>query len=439
MNTKPVEEVDVAEVLAEEAATGRRRRGWTWAAAAVAVAAAAVGARFATLPSAAGALQYETQPARRGNLKVTVSATGNLQPINEVSVGSELSGTVRTVEAEVNDRVKAGQILARLDTAKLKAQSEQAKASLASSQAKVLDAQATVRESEGNLGRLERLRDLTGGKTPSSSDLEAAAATLARARAEEATTRASVSQAEAVLSACETDLAKSVIRAPTRGVVLTRSVEPGQTVAASLQAPELFLLAEDLTRMELHVSVDEADVGRVRPGQEATFTVAAYPERTFPARITRVHYGSTTTSGVVTYETLLQVENPDLALRPGMTGTAEIVVQREEGALLVPNAALRFVPASPAAGAQASGAKGRGLLAALLPGPPRRTKSASTQAESPTKAAAAGKGRVWVVRGGQPAPVAVTVGSTDGVVTQVTGGAVTAGTALVVGAAGESR
>jgi HlyD family secretion protein len=345
------------------------------------------------------------------------------------------------VHADVNDRVKPGQTLARLDASKLEAQIEQSKAALASARAKVLQAQATVRESEATLARLHRLRELTGGRTPAQADVDGAEAAFARATADEATARASVAQAAAALAVLQTDLSKAVIRAPTSGIVLKRSVEPGQTVAASLQAPELFVIAEDLTRMELHVSVDEADVGRIRTGQEATFTVAAYPDRKYEARITRVHYGSTATGGVVTYETVLRVANPDLTLRPGMTGTAEILVEKLEDALLVPNAALRFTPEeAPAGGArvvQATAGSGSGLLSALLPKPPMRGRNRRAQALAGAPAEKSGKARVWVLKDGRPVAVPITTGSTDGAFTHVLRGDLAPGTPLVVGTLGE--
>ncbi|MBE0617414.1 MAG: efflux RND transporter periplasmic adaptor subunit, partial [Proteobacteria bacterium] len=369
-------------------------------------------------------------PVQIGSLAVTVSATGNLEPTNQVEVGSELSGTVRTVEVDYNDRVKVGQILARLDTAKLDAQIQQSRAGLDSARAKVEQAQATVQETSANLERLRRLKQLSHDQTPAPSDLDAAEAALARARAGASTAEAAVAQAAATLTSVETDLSKSVIRSPINGVVLTRSVEPGQTVAASLQAPVLFILAEDLTQMELHVAVDEADVGQVRQGQEATFTVDAYPERTFRARITGVHYGSQTTGGVVTYETVLEVANRDLSLRPGMTATAEITVHKVEGALLVPNTALRFRPQGPAV----KTSRRLGLLSALLPRRPTRPPAEGMQGGS------AGSGRhvVYVLRDGSPAPIPVTVGFTDGTSTQVTGDGLSAGIPVVVDTASAS-
>jgi HlyD family secretion protein len=289
-------------------------------------------------------LLYKTESVQQGNLIITVEATGNLEPTNQVDVGSELSGIVKTGEVDYNDHVTVGQVLARLDPTKLNTQIQQSQAALASAKAQVLSAQATVMETRNELKRLSDLYKINGNKAVSQHDLDTAQAALDRAQANEAQTKAAVSQAQASLDANRTDLGKLEIRSPINGVVLTRSIDPVQTVAASFQAPVLFTLAEDLTKMELHVDVDEADVGTVKEGQEATFTVDAYPDREFPARITRVNYGSETTENVVTYETVLDVDNTDLTLRPGMTGTARITVQKIENALLVSNAVLRFTP-----------------------------------------------------------------------------------------------
>ncbi|HJU49121.1 MAG TPA: biotin/lipoyl-binding protein, partial [Pseudogulbenkiania sp.] len=213
---------------------------------------------------AAGQPQYLTQEVRRGSLTVAVSATGTLQPTNQVDVGSEISGSIKSVEVDYNDRVKRGQVLARIDTSKLEAQLKQSLATLDAARAKVQQAQATVSEAKAKLGRMLQVQQVSGGKVPSKSEMEAAQATLERAVADIANSRATVTQNEALLEAQRTDLAKAVIRSPVDGVVLKRAAEPGQTVAASFQTPVLFTLAEDLTQMELHVDVDEADVGKVR-------------------------------------------------------------------------------------------------------------------------------------------------------------------------------
>lgn len=372
--------------------------------------------------------RYVTQEVARGDLRVTVTATGNLEPRNQVDIGSELSGTIRDVYVDVNDEVKAGQVLALLDTTRLRAQVLQAESSLASAEARVLQSQASEKEARANLSRLLKVRELSNNKLPSQQDLDVAEAAVARAEGETAAARAAVSQARANLEAVKTDLSKTDIISPINGVVLVRSVEPGQTVAASLQAPVLFTLAEDLKKMELHVSVDEADVGAVAMGQKATFTVDAFPSRTFAAHITQVHFassntksasgststaGSATSTGVVTYETVLEVDNEELLLRPGMTATAEILTTNIEGAVLVPNAALRFMPQGvqvPGAPPQADRGGGNPFSAMM---PRFRGRGGSGQ-----QSGARSIGRVWVLENGEPALVLFRPGESDGRMTQ---------------------
>lgn len=368
-------------------------------------------------------VRYITQPAKLGNLVVTVSATGTLEPLKEVEVGIEVSGTIKSVEADYNAEVKVGEILARLDTTRLEAQAKQNEAALEAAHAKVLQTQASVKEAEAQLGRLNRVRELSAGRMPSQNDLDTAAANLARCKADEASARAAVAQAQAALDVNRTDLRKAVIVSPINGVVLKRAVEPGQTVAASFQSPTLFKLAEDLTQMELQVDVDEADVGQVREGQEATFTVDAYPDRTFPARITQVRYGSETTDGVVTYKTVLKVDNSSLALRPGMTATAVITVDKRDNVLLVPNAATRFAPTTKTSQGLT---RGRGLVGMLLPGPPRMNASKTVEPDGNKK-----EQRVWTVREGELVALPITKGLSDSQYTEVVSGQVDVGTELV--------
>ncbi len=370
------------------------------------------------------ATQYQTQEVRSGDLTVIVTATGTLEPTNKVEVGSELSGTIKAVEVNYNSKVKVGQILARLDTTKLEAQLTQSKASLQSARAKALQAQATATETKTKLSQFQKVRELSNNRVPSQTEMDAAEAAFERAKADLASAKASVSQAEATVRANETDLAKSVIKSPINGIVLTRSIEPGQTVAAAMTTPILFTLAEDLTQMELHVNVDEADVGKVQEGQKATFTVAAYPNRSFDAQIIQTRFGSSTTSGVVTYETVLKVNNADLSLRPGMTATADIVVKKIENALLVPSSALRFTPPNPAA--EASKPSG-GLVGAIIPRPPRRTAQQSGQRTNNKK-----EQQVWVLKDKQPVPVAVTVGATSGSFAEITAGDLRQGMAVII-------
>lgn len=367
-------------------------------------------------------VSYQTQEVSRGSITVTVSATGTLQPNNQVDVGSEISGTFKTVEVNYNDRVKRGQVLGRIDTAKQEAQVKQTAASLAAARAKVLQARATVSEAKAKLARFVQVQESSGGKVPAKSEMDSARATFERAVADEANAKAAVAQAEASLEVQRIDLSKAVLRSPINGIVLTRAVEPGQTVAASLQTSVLFTLAEDLTQMELQVDVDEADVGKVQPGQSATFTVSAYPDRTFPAVVSQVRFGSKTVAGVVTYTAVLKVNNSDLLLRPGMTGTAGITVQKVDNVTLVPNTALRFAPPVAPAAKQSSGGS---LLGKLMPRPP-------SSALKPQEGVADKQQHIWTLRDGELQQIAITVGMTDGVKTEVTSGTLEPGMPVVV-------
>ena len=365
--------------------------------------------------------QFVTEEAAIGNLLVTASASGTLQPTKSVDVGSELSGTLASVLVQENDVVKKGQLLAQLDTAKLKDAVAKSQAAVAAAEASVALAQATVVETSASLNRMRQVAELSGGKVPAKTELESAEAARQRAVASLASARAEVVQGRATLKTDETNLGKATIRSPVDGVVLSRKVEPGQTVVAAMTIPVLFVLAEDLAKMELQVKVDEADVGNVKNGQTASFTVSAWPGRQFPASIQRVGLGSTTTDNVVTYKTILRVNNDDLALRPGMTATASIVTANRDKMLLVPNAALRFTP--PGEGAAASE---RGLVARLMPGPPPEAPK-----NRPAAAKGSGEGQVWVLVDGRPQPVALKTGVSNGRLTEVLGGELPAGAAVI--------
>jgi HlyD family secretion protein len=429
MEKKTDQTTDVARSLGIGGSSGRGRGIRRWLVVLLLMAAVAAAVLMLKMSHSADDFKYTTQEVRSGDLLVTVTATGNLEPTNKVDVGSELSGIIRSVEADFNDRVKVNQVLARLDTSRLEAQVLQSRASLESAKARVLQAQATVREAGSNLARLRKVRELSGNRTPSQYEIDAAEAAQERALADEASAHANVSQAKAALEVNETDLSKAVIHSPINGIVLTRSVEPGQTVAASLQAPVLFTLAEDLARMELHVDVDEADVAQVREGQEAAFTVDAYPDRVFKAMITQVRFGSETRDGVVTYKAVLKVDNADLSLRPGMTATADITVKKVKNALLVPNAALRFTP--PEGKKSAANA---GLFRILLPRPPRGEAHKGSKQGINSR-----EQNVWTMRDGALVTVPVSTGVTDGTMTEVSGGRVRPGMALVIDAAGAGR
>jgi len=302
--------------------------------------------------------EYITQAVTQRSLDLTVTATGNLRPTNQVDVGAETSGKVDRVYVDVNDRVARGQVLAQINTDVIDDQIRQSRANLDSARAQVAQARATLNVDSAQLTRLQEVYRLSGGKVPSRTELEAAEANVARGRAGVNAANANVASAQAQLSSSVTNRNRAVIRSPVAGVVLARRVEPGQTVAASFNTPTLFVLAEDLSAMQLRVAIDEADVGQVEPGQRATFVVDAYPARRFPARVTRIDLGSNNTANasasgqaaqgqqnaVVSYEARLAVANPDGLLRPGMTATATVATENTGRRLLVPNGALRFDP-----------------------------------------------------------------------------------------------
>jgi HlyD family secretion protein len=366
---------------------------------------------------------YVTEPLKKGDITLTVAANGTLQPTRSVNIGSELSGTVKRVHVDVNDRIKTGQVLVELDTAKLVDQVTQSRAGLASAQAQLAQAVATTTEARGTLARFEEVARLSGGKVPSATELDSAKAAVERAVASEAAARASVTESRAALATTETNLSKASIRSPINGVVLSRSVDPGNAVAASLQAVTLFSVAEDLAQLKLDVAVDEADVGAVKVDQKATFTVSAFPARRYPATIHRVAFGSTKTDNVVTYTTTLNVDNSDLSLRPGMTAAATIVAQEAKDVLLVPNTALRF---SPASGNGAAAATNTSILSKLMPRPPRSgTKTAGTDRRG------SGPRQIWVLQDGQPVSVSVKTGISDGRNTEVSGEALSEGMAII--------
>ena len=366
---------------------------------------------------------YVTEALRKGNLTLTVAANGTIVPTRVVSIGSELSGTVKRVLVDVNDVVKKGQVLVELDTAKLDDQVLRSRAALASAQAQLAQTAATVKEARAGLARFEEVSRLSGGKVPSATELDGARATLERAVAGEASASATVAEARATLSTDETNLSKASIRSPINGVVLTRTVDPGNAVAASLQAVTLFTIAEDLAQLRLEVAVDEADVGSVKVGQKASFTVSAYPSRRYPARITRVAFGSTKTDNVITYTTWLEVDNSDLSLRPGMTAASTIVATERNDVLLVPNTALRFTPAAAAVAAPAASGS---VVSKLMPRMPPR--SGGRRAAGNGNAAVR---QIWVLQDGQAVALAVTPGISDGRMTEVSGPDLKEGMAVI--------
>ena len=396
------------------------RRPMVWAAGIAVMLAASTAYYWQENAKAHAAPVFVNEPATRGNLTLSVAANGTLQPTRSVSIGSELSGTVLRVLVDVNDRVKKGQVLVELDTAKLSDQVARSRAALGAAIAMVAQADATVGEARSNLARLQEVSQLSGGKIPSRAELDTGRATLERALAQQTSAQADVVSARAAASTDQTNLSKASIRSPIDGVVLTRTVDPGNAVAASLQAVTLFTVAEDLRKLRLQVNVDEADVGAVQVGQKASFTVSAYPSRKYPATITRVAFGSTTTENVVTYITYLDVDNTDLSLRPGMTASSTITSTERKDVLLVPNTSLRFTPAAAGAAAAKSGG---GIVSSLLPRMPGGARKSAGGSGSTRQ--------VWVLRENAPVAVTVTTGISDGHMTEIVGGELQAGMQVI--------
>ena len=305
----------------------------------VVVATAGVGAHYSLRSSTAPVLTTET--VTRGDIVSVVSATGTLQPVTSVQVGSQVSGTIESLKADFNQIVRKGQILATLDQSLYTSALEQARAALASAKA---DADGLRVEQAAADVTLARTRELASRQLVPASDLETADSAARSAAAQVVGADAKVRQAQSTVRTAEVNLAQTVIVSPIDGVVTDRSVDVGQTVSASLSAPTLFVLAADLSKMQLNASVDESDVGQVRPGQPVRFRVDAYPSETFAGTVSQVRLDPTVVSDVVTYAAMIDAPNAAMKLKPGMTAVASIEVARQDDVLRVPSAALRFKP-----------------------------------------------------------------------------------------------
>lgn len=379
----------------------------------------------------AAAPDYTTAALKKGDLVLEITATGNLAPTNKMIIGSEISGTAEEVYVDTNDFVTKGQALAKLDTTKFAQQTERTRANLLASKARVNQAKATLAEQTAALARSERLFEISAGQSPSKAVMDTAKAAVQRATADLESAEAGVEGAKADVLSNERDLELTVIRAPTNGVVLTRSLEIGQTVAASFTAPELFTLAEDLKKMELLITVAEADVGRLKKGQQAMFKVDAWPTRTYDAVVKKVSFGSVLTNNVVTYSTELELKNDDLSLRPGMTATADIRIDERKNVWLVPNAALRFDPAAYDLLEQPE-AKKATLVERLSPGRRRGSRWGSNPLP-PQGKTGGDEPHVWSLENDKPVLIPVVPGISDGSMTEVSGERLAEGMLIITG------
>jgi HlyD family secretion protein len=371
----------------------------------------------ATLAPALG-----TARVTRGSVVEDVEATGTVEAVTTVQVGTQVSGTIESLHADFNSAVRRGQVIAKLDPSLFQTQVDQAQATLARLQADLERNRVDVADTER---KLRRAQELFAQQLIPRSDLETAEANTLQAQAASKSAEAQIAQARASLHQAQVNLAHTVITAPIDGIVISRNVDVGQTVAASMQAPTLFVIARDLTHMQVRASINEADVGRIQPGQAVTFRVDAYPDETFSGSVTQVRLQPVVEQNVVSYTTVIDVPNPDLKLKPGMTATVTVEIARNDDVLRVPNAALRFRPTAE-------------VFAALGQAAPE--SSERTEAPVPTSGdghagwkETTAHARVWMLREGRLEPTNVRLGVTDGATTAVLGGNVDEGDQIVTG------
>ena len=349
--------------------------------------------------------RFETAPVERGRIIARVTASGAVSPVITVQVGSQISGRLSEILVDFNAPVKKGQVMARIDPALLSAQVEQARAKLANDAANAEKARVVLADAKRTLRRME---DLLSQNLISQSDKDAAQTAYDSSVAGVKAAETQVDQDRAALKLSETNLDYTTIISPVDGIVITRNVDVGQTVAASLQAPTLFTIAQDLRKMQVDTNVAEADVGKLSEGMAAIFTVDAYPGEKFKAVVNQIRYASQTVQNVVTYNAVLSVENPDLRLRPGMTANVTFVYATREEVLKIPNAALRFRPPPEASAESSSSVTG-----------PRNTAN-----EDPTRKT------IWTIRKGIPIAVSIRTGLSDGLFTEVVEGRLDVGEPL---------
>jgi HlyD family secretion protein len=417
------------------------KRKYIWWIAALVVLLAGYGYVRVRQAKAKGQLQYETAKVGRGNIVAKVTATGTLSAIVTVQVGSQVSGRIAALYADYNSPVKKGELIAKIDPQLFEAAVAQARANLIAAQGNLAKAKAQAVDAERQYKRNVTLAER---KLIAQADLDTSQATAEADQAAVDAAAGTVEQAKAALHSAEVNLAYTNIISPTNGTVIARNVDVGQTVAASLQAPTLFLIAEDLRKMQVDTSVAESDIGKVRAGMKATFTVDAYPTETFTGVVRQVRNNPQTVQNVVTYDAVIDVDNPDLELKPGMTANCTFVYDRREDVLRIANAALRFRPTPEVlalAGAATAGRRhagaGNGTAEASQSGGARQFRGAPRGATA-TAEDAPNRRTVWVLRNGVPQPVSIVTGLTDGTVTEVVSGDLHDGDVLITDAYGGS-
>jgi HlyD family secretion protein len=389
---------------------------------------AAVG--FWSLGDGAKESPYITVSVKKGTISQVVSSTGTLQAVVTVQVGSQVSGTIDKLYANFNTKVKAGQIVAQLNQDKFKAAVDQARANLLGAESNLAKAKVSVTDTQRTLARNKELmkRDLVA-----QSDLDAAQTAYDAAMAQLEVNKAQAAQAQAALNHTKVDLDNTVIRSPVDGIVISRNVDVGQTVAASLQAPTLFTIANDLSKMEVHTNVDEADVGNIWEGQDVTFTVDAFPARRFRGKVFQVRNAPTVVQNVVTYNAVVRIDNDDLILKPGMTANVQFLVSQREDVLAIPNMAMRFKPPEQKDEAQEL----------LRQEQSRAVPPVGTKRTSRSGGGGGGRGarsvRIYVFKDSKAQPVDVQLGITDGSKTEVRSGELKENDAVIIGMASGAR
>ena len=363
-------------------------------------------------------IRYRTAPLEEGSIVSVITATGTINPITTVQVGSQVSGMIESLHADFNSKVKAGQVVARVDPFPYRARRDQAEANLANANASVAKARSDLAQRKREM---ERAKALVGQQFVSQNEMDVALTAYEGAGAQLKLAEAAVKQAAAALEAAELDLKYTVIRSPVDGVVISRLVEVGQRISANFSIPTLFLIAEDVTKMQVDTNVSEADIGGITEGKEAGFSVDAYPGELFQGKVRQVRNAPISIQNVVTYDVVVEVDNPNFRLKPGMTANVSIVVARRDGALKIPNAALRFTPPLENRGA---------ALSSVRP-------AASPTSSDPKSLAASSDGRaklVWRLdANGDPESIALQVGISDGIFTEAASGELRPGDHVIVG------
>jgi HlyD family secretion protein len=379
--------------------------------------------------------QMETAKLERGKIVAKVTATGTLSALVTVQVGSQVSGRIAELRADFNSTVKKGQLIAKIDAQLFQATVEQARANLVAAQGNLSKARAQAVDA---VRQAERAKALAAKQLIAQADADTAVSNADALAAGVQAAEGQVAQTRAALNSAEVNLAYTDILSPTNGVVISRNVDVGQTVAASLSAPTLFVIAEDLAKMQVDTSVAEADVGRLGAGMEASFTVDAYPSEIFRGQVRQIRNAPQTVQNVVTYDAVIDVDNSAMKLRPGMTANVTFIYAQKDDVLRVPNAALRFKPppgmlgdggGRPAGRPEASAAGGPGGGGS---GGPARAKGdgRSEGAEAPDRRT------VWTIKDEKPSPAKVKTGISDGSFTEVVEGALQAGDVVITDAVG---